>query len=564
MKFGRKKRLYRTRRQLQRFREIIGVFLKYGFRDFVTRKHIREMRPGDKQKAVRRSTVNIQEYSYWERIRMALEELGPTFIKLGQIMSNRPDLLPVELLKELEKLQTRVPPFPFEDVKTILHEELDKPMRSIFRNFDEVPVASASIAQAHKARLSTGEEVIVKVQRPAIEEMINTDIEILTRLAGIFERLILKSEVLDTVSILEEFGKSLNREIDFLNEAMHIEKFAANFKGNKDIVVPGIFRQYTSKRVLTMEYIDGIHVLEMEKLESSGIDTKKVAETGTRLVLEQIFEHGFFHADPHPGNVMVLRDGKICFLDFGMMGMILPKHRNYLSNIMLGIVNQDAEGITKALIDFSRSDSVQNREGLEYEIFVLSESYSHLPLKDINMGDLLPKMLSVILDYDLRLPANIFMLTKALITIEGVGRKLDPDYDIVSHMEPFAKQLIKRRFKPERLKKDALSAAVQMRDLLKDLPEDTRQIIDVVKSGKTKIDFEQGGLHNFFRRLGNITNRITLSIVFASLIIGSALMLNSGVPPLWRGVPVLGLLGLGGAVLSGVLLFLTIVRNNKR
>jgi ubiquinone biosynthesis protein len=553
----------KTRRHIHRYREIISIFLKYGFRDFITRGHIRGVPAGEKQKASKSGKINLKQYSHWERVRMALEELGPTFIKLGQIMSNRPDLLAPELILELEKLQTRVPPFPYDEAKKLIEAELGKPLRTVFARFDLEPVASASIAQAHKARLKSGEEVIVKVQRPNIEETINTDIEILKRLAGIFEHLILQAETLDAVNVIDEFGKSLNREIDFINEAMHIEKFAANFQEESSLVVPAVFRDYSSKRVLTMEFIDGTHVSELKRLHEKGIDTKKIADTGTRLVLEQIFEHGFFHADPHPGNVMVLDDERVCFLDFGMMGMILPKHRNYLSNIMVGIVNQDAGGITKSLIDFSRSENIENRENLEYEIFVLSEQYSHLPLKDINMGDLLPKMLSVILDYELRLPANIFMLTKALITIEGVGRRLDPEYDLMSHIEPFAKQLIRRRFKADRLKKDALSAAVRMRDLLADLPDDTKEIIKVLKSGKTKIDFERGGLQQVFRRLGNITNRLTLSIVFASLVIGSALMFNSMVPPLWRGIPVIGLAGLGGAVITGVLLFVTILRKNR-
>ena len=558
-----RKRFSRTRRHIQRYREIIGVFLKYGFRDVVTRRHTREMRPAEKQKASKRGEVNLRQYSHWERIRMALEELGPTFIKLGQIMSNRPDLLSPQLIQELEKLQTRVPPFPFAEAENLIESELKKPLRAVFQRFDRGPVASASVAQAHRARLKSGEEVIVKVQRPGIDETINTDIEILKRLAGIFERLILQSETLDAVSIIDEFGQSLNREIDFVNEAMHIEKFAANFEGESSLVVPAVFRECSSKRILTMEFIDGIHVSEMAKLKQKRIDTKKVADTGTRLVLEQIFEHGFFHADPHPGNVMVLEDNRVCFLDFGMMGMILPKHRTYLSNIMVGIVNQDAESITKSLIDFSRSGEIKNREELEYKIFVLSEQYSHLPLKDINMGVLLPKMLSIILDYNLRLPAHIFMLTKALITIEGVGRKLDPDYDLMSHIQPFANQLIKRRFKLDRLKKDALSAAVKMRDLLGDLPEDTKEIINVLKSGKTRVDFEPSGLHQVFRRLGSITNRITLAIVFASLVIGTALTFNSMPPPLWRGMPLLGLAGLGGALITGILLFITILRNNR-
>ena len=554
----------KTRRHLNRYREIITVFMKYGFRDLLSSRHVRTVSGARAKRAMKTAEASVRKHDRWARIRMMFEELGPTFIKLGQIMSNRPDLLPAEMLAELEKLQTGVPPFDAEDAVALIEEELGKPLKECFLHFERKPVASASIAQAHKARLKTGEHVIIKVERPNIESIIKTDIEILLRLAGMFKQLVLRSEALDPVSIIEEFGKSLQREIDFYNEAVHIEKFEANFKGNEHIVVPRVYRDFSSKRVLTMEYIDGTHVSQMDLLKKKDVDTKKIADRGANLMLEQIFEHGFFHADPHPGNVMILDSGKICFLDFGMMGMILPKHRDYLSSIMIGIVNQDSEKITKALIDFSNVDYAPDFESLEFEIFELTQSYSHLPLKDINMGELLPRMLSIILDYNLKLPSNIFMLTKALITIEGVGRKLDPDFDLVSQVEPFAKRLIRNRFRAKDLKKDALYAAVELRSILKNLPEDTKDILKVLKSGTTQLDFEQRGLQRLFRNLGIITNRISFSIICAALIIGSALILGMGVPPLVGGVSLLGLAGIAGAAFMGGWLFVNILKNYRR
>ncbi len=558
------RRNHKTLRHLNRYREVLSVLLKYGFQDLISSRQYRDMAARDKKSVAEEGKKHKHGYTHWERVRMALEELGPTYIKVGQIMSNRPDLLTEGLIRELEKLQRRVAPYPAKEARRIIEEDLGKPVGELYRTFDNEPIASASIAQVHRATLFSGEEVVVKVRRPRIEETINTDIEILIRIAGIFERLFLKSQALDPVAIIKEIGKSLNREINFVNEAMNIEKFAANFKGTPSLVVPAVYRDLTSRRVITMEYIDGTHVAELEILKSKSLDTKAIADEGTKLVLEQIFEHGFFHADPHPGNVMVLDDGRICFLDFGMMGYVLPKHRNYLSTIMMGIIQQDYENITRALVEFAGAERLDNLDDLEYEIFVLVESYAHLPLKDLNMGEVLPKIVSVILDYNLSLPAGIFMLSKAIITIEGVGRKLDPDYDMVSRIEPFAKQMIKRRLKPDRLKKEFVSAAVDLHDLLKSLPEDTKRIINVLKSGRIKIDFDQGGLFNLFRRFSTITNRLTLSIIFASFVMGAGLLFNANPPPMWRGYPILGLIGVAGAAVSGLWLLVAIIRKPKQ
>lgn len=312
-----------------------------------------------------------------------------------------------------------------------------------------------------------------------------------------------------------------------------------------------------------MEYIQGTHVLNLAEIESQDVDLKRVARIGADLILAQIFEHGFFHADPHPGNLMVLEDGRICFLDFGMMGMILPQHRRHLSDIIIGIVNQDSHKLTRALIEFSRSENVPSRERLEYEVFELVESYAHLPLKDINMGDLIPKMLSLVFDYNLRLPPNMFMLSKALITIEGVGSRLDPEFNMMERVEPFARKLILRRFSPERLGKSAYSSASDVLSILERLPEDTQEMIKVVKSGRLKLDFENTGLDPIFTQANRIVNRLTFSIIFAALIIGSSLLLHARVPPLWQGLSLIGLAGFAPAAIMGLWLLVSVVRNSR-
>jgi ubiquinone biosynthesis protein len=445
----------------------------------------------------------------------------------------------------------------------VVTEELGEDPKDLFEEFDSVPVASASIAQAHRALLWSGDEVIIKVQRPGIKEVIEIDIDIMMRLAGLFERLILRSDVLDAVNVIREFGRSLDKELNFANEAMNIRKFSGNFEGNENLVVPKIYDEYSTPRVLTIEYIQGTHVLNLAEIESQDVDLKRVARIGADLILAQIFEHGFFHADPHPGNLMVLEDGRICFLDFGMMGMILPQHRRHLSDIIIGIVNQDSHKLTRALIEFSRSENVPSRERLEYEVFELVESYAHLPLKDINMGDLIPKMLSLVFDYNLRLPPNMFMLSKALITIEGVGSRLDPEFNMMERVEPFARKLILRRFSPERLGKSAYSSASDVLSILERLPEDTQEMIKVVKSGRLKLDFENTGLDPIFTQANRIVNRLTFSIIFAALIIGSSLLLHARVPPLWQGLSLIGLAGFAPAAIMGLWLLVSVVRNSR-
>jgi ubiquinone biosynthesis protein len=350
--------------------------VKHGFGDLVARSNLEKHIAFGKKFLPRGGDARIASLSRWERIRMALEELGPTFMKLGQIMSNRPDLLPEELLVELTKLEDSIPPFSEEEAKQLVEEELNEPIASLFKEYMSTPIASASIAQVHKAVLTSGEIVAVKVQRPGIERVIETDIEIMLRLATLMEEHIQGTDILNPVGIIREFERSIRKEIDFTIEASHIERFGRNFQEDTTIYIPQVYRSYTTRKVLTMEFINGIKVSNIDALLESGNDPKIIANRGATLVLKQVFEHGFFHADPHPGNILVLDNNIICLLDFGMMGVLFPKHREYLGSIVVAIVNRDAERITKALLQFSSSNHIENIEGLEYQIFELIEQYA--------------------------------------------------------------------------------------------------------------------------------------------------------------------------------------------
>lgn len=553
----------RTYRHINRYREIITVLVKHGFGDLVTNTNLEKYIDFGKKIISGKTIPKIATFSRWKRIRMALEELGPTFIKFGQIMSNRPDLLPQELIIELEKLQDLVPPFAEKAARQLIEEELGKPISDLFKEFQSTPIASASIAQVHKAMLNTEEKVVIKVQRPKIEQVIEVDLEIMLHLATLMEKHIKGMDILNPVGIVKEFERSIRKEIDFKIEAAHIERFGRNFQDDMNIYVPKVYRNYTTKKILTMEFIDGIKVSNIEAVLKSGNDPKIIASRGADLVLKQIFEHGFFHADPHPGNILVLNNNIICFLDFGMMGALSPKHREYLGSIIIGVVNRDAKRITKTLILFSTNNRIENIERLEYQVSELIEQYSYLPLKDINVGELLNKGIKLILTHKIEIPPDLYLLSKALITIESVGRNLDPDFDMVKHTEPFAKKLLKERLSPRKLVKDLYLSATEFTLLLQDFPSEIREIIKQIKLGQFKIEFEHKGLEPMLKKHDQISNRISFAIVLASLIIGSSLIVLSGIPPKWSGIPIIGIVGFLGAGVMGFWLLISILRHGK-
>ncbi len=553
----------RTYRQINRYKEIIFVLARHGFGDLLTKIDLEKYVDFGKKILPVIGDIKIESFSPYERIRMTLEELGPTFIKLGQIMSNRPDLLPQELLVELEKLQDSVPPFSEQEAKEIIESELGKPVSILFTEFTSAPMASASIAQVHKAILITGEEIVIKVQRPDIEKIIEVDLEIMLHLAMLLEQHIKGMNIIDPVGIVNEFERSIKQETDFTLEAVHMERFAKNFQRDTTVYVPRVYRDLTTKKVLTMEFINGVKVSSVNGAQKEVYDPELIASRGADLVLKQIFEHGFFHADPHPGNILILSNNIICFLDFGMMGILLPKHREYLGSVILGIRNKDAEKITKALLRLSNSRRIENVEELENQVFRLVDQYSHQPLKNINLGEFLNKTIKILITYKLKISPDIYLLLKALVTIEGVARKLHPDFDMVKQIEPFARRLIKDRLSPRRLTKEMYESAAEFSLLLRDFPSEIKEIMDQIKLGQFGIEFKHKGLDPMLKKHDQISNRIAFAIVLASLIIGSSLIVLSRIPPKWHEIPIIGIVGFLGAGVLGFWLLISILKHEK-
>jgi len=544
-----------SRSVLLRTGEILGQVAAHGFGSLLDRKERSRRRPA-------LPTAATQD-SRWARVRRLLESLGPTFVKMGQMFSNRPDLLPEELLVELRKLQDRVPGFPYEQVREILADQYSRPVEEVFASFEPVPVASASVAQVHVARLADGRRVAVKVLRPDIESQIATDLEILAHVGPWFERLILRSDVLDTKAIIQDFSRNLLRELDFRQEALHLDRFASSFEGDTDILVPRVVRSLSGPRVLVMDYIDGIHPLDWEGYARAGLDRKVIAERGARLLLKQIFVHGFFHADPHPGNLLILPDGRVCFLDFGLMGVLPNRHREKLEQMLLAVTRGDGPGLAAALLALGGQNAPADPQAFEDDVEALLVGISHVPLSKINLTDFLERAVSLLLVHRLNLPPNLYLLVKALLTIEGFARQLDPGFDLIGVLEPFVRQGLAGRMDPLKAGSRGAESALGYLSLAADLPQEIRLSLQQLRQGRLKIEFQGDDLEKILHKADKISNRLSFSLVVTGGLVASAMALQSKIPPLWNDIPVIAIIGFTGSFVLGFALLISIWRSGR-
>jgi ubiquinone biosynthesis protein len=492
---------------------------------------------------------------------MAVEELGPTFIKLGQILSNRPDLIPRPLQRELARLQGDVPPFSADEAISVIESELDRPIDELFSEFTEEPLAAASIAQVHRAVLPHGQAVAVKVQRPGLTELVQVDVEILKELAELLERYFPESRAVGPRDIAEEFERAISQELDFSREGAAIERFAGQFEGDADIKVPRVYRPFSTRRVLTMEFVEGRPVSEiLQEERPEDTDGTKVAETGADLTLKQIFTYGFFHADPHPGNILVLDDGRICYLDFGLTGNLIQRDLEVVSDMLISIIQRNEQKAARAVVRLAGSRDYRIAEDIEREIAELIDRFQSAQAGDFSFTGLLAALVEILVDEGLKLPPDLFLLVKALITIEGVATGLDPEFDFASHLEPFAETLVRERYSPERIRAHAVSMAEDYADMLQSMPGDYYKLADMIASGRVRLSLDEATIRPVRRTVLQATSALVMAIVLAALIVGSALIVQSGVPPLWNEVPVIGIVGFVAAALVGFGLLIKIIR----
>jgi ubiquinone biosynthesis protein len=555
----------RTYQHVNRYRQILTVLIKYGFDDLVDRLKIGQYLEIGLQMIARRDQAHIEKHTRAERVRMILEELGPTFVKLGQVASTRPDLIPAEFIGELEKLRDAVPPFPFEQVRQIVEEELHRPPDQLFASFEQESLAAASIGQVHRARLHDGEEVVVKVQRPGIRHTIEVDLEIMLHLATLLERHVEEAELHRPTKIVEEFARTMEQELDYGVERAHLERFANQFLDDDTVYVPKVYGDYATGRVLTMEYISGVKLANLDGLAESGLDRRRIAARGAELILKQVFVHGFFHADPHPGNVFVLPGNVICYLDFGMIGRLDRRCREDFADLVYGAAARDAPKTTTALLRLVEHDDEwePDTRALERDVGEMLDLHVVTELGRVDMGRLLQRLLELLSKHRLRIPADLVMMLKAMTTAEGVGVMLDPQLDMVAIATPYVRKLKMERFAPRRLLGELYESGNELLQLAREVPGGLRELLRLAKRGNLRMGVEHRGFEKMLETYEHVANRVAFAIIVAALIVGSSLIVVSEIPPKWGGVPLVGVIGFITAGIMGLVLLVAIIRHGR-
>jgi|Deesub1362A_J573_1020465.scaffolds.fasta_scaffold00051_101 ubiquinone biosynthesis protein len=550
--------LLRRYEEIQRLHQIVDVLIKHGLGYLAKRIELHSLIPfrkrifGPKQVEVEPLPVTA---------RKILEELGPTFIKFGQILSSRPDLIPREYVVEFSKLLDRVPPFSYEEVEKQIENELGAPISELFDFFDKKPFASASIGQVHVACLKTGEKVVVKIQRPGIEDIIESDINVLYTLAKLVERHLPETRPYDPTGIVREFAKTIRKELDYTREARNAEKFQRNFKEIEYIRIPKVYREYTSRRVLTLEYLEGIKLGDIEELERRGYDRKRIAENLAKSFLKQVYVDGFFQGDPHPANILVLEDESLGFIDFGMIGRLDKDLMNKLADIFIAVVRKDIDKVVKGYLEIGIIDVSTDIQDFKLDAQELIEHYYGVPIKEIDTTALMKEIMDMAMEYRIRIPSNFSLFIKSLATVESVARQLDPEFNLSVVAEPFVKEMVKSRIHPKVIASEFLKSVSELGESAITIPKKVERVLEKVE--KDQLVLEHRGFDRFISELNATGNRISLALIVSAIIVSSALIMQTGKGPLFLGLPFFSLLGFTIAGILGAILVITIVRSGR-
>ena len=583
-------------RDLGRLQQIAAILIRYGFGDMVRRLGLANAL----EKAGRALRWNeAQELAQLEtpaRVRRALEEMGPTFIKLGQILATRVDLFDAEWIAEFSRLQDSAPTVPWAEIHAQLSVDLGAPPEEIFSAIDPQPLAAASVAQVHRARLEDGGEVIVKVRRPGIRPLIEADLRWLMRLAEFAENESTELRTFHPREVVRQLTQSLRRELDFASECRSAERIAENFVDFTDmelpvqkvpegtqsagagntasngndaqiapsppIVIPRVYWQWTGERVCVQEFIDGIPGRDLAAVDRAGLDRKMLARRGAHAVLKMIVEDGFFHADPHPGNIFYLPGNRIAFIDFGMVGRLTEERRDQVIRLLLGLVRHEPTRVADVLLDWT-GNGAKDEDGLLLEIQIFVDQYHGVPLKQIRLGAMLTELTALLRQHRLALPPDLALLIKAFISLEGMGRELDPDFDMAGEALPMLEQAMRARYTPKAMVKRGWQAASEMLALAAGLPQDLSRLLRAARRGRLEIHIDVSHLERVGNQLDRAISRLIVGIVVAALIIGSSIVMTVSGGPSLLGLPVFGLLGFLGAVAGGLWLLLSIRRSGR-
>ncbi|WP_340372985.1 AarF/ABC1/UbiB kinase family protein [Peribacillus sp. FSL E2-0218] len=545
-----------------RYQEIINAFLKNGFGYFVYRLGLSESKAATNLQP----DENLNLRSIGERLQTILQSLGPTFIKLGQIASTRRDFVPEEIVRELEKLQDQVAPFPFDKVRKIVEAELGDSLENLFLEFQEKPLATASIGQVHAARLPSQEVVAIKVQRPDIMPTVETDLEILDDLARLMEARISWARRYQIRKMIDEFAKSLRAELDYNAEGRNGERIAKQFNHDQGLKIPRIHWEYSTKRILTMDFIQGIKINHYKQLDEEGYDRRIIAERLANSLLQQILIDGFYHGDPHPGNIIILPGNVVTLMDFGMVGRLEDDMKYQFASLVINLKRGSTNGLIKTLADMGLLTDETDMASLRADIDELRNKYYDIPLSQISLGGAVNDLFTVANRHHIQIPPEFTMLGKALLTMEAIVEELDPHFSIMKAAEPFGQRLFKERYNPKNIARNTWNQFIESAEAMAELPKDIKEVTGIIKKGKLRLDINIPELQVFLHKLDQISNRLSFSIILLAfsiimvgLIIGSAI--GGETLLLWK-IPVIEI-GFVVATLMFLLMLYTIFRSGK-
>ena len=550
-----------TYKNIQRMRHIVAVLIKHGFYSVVERMNLHRILPLSKR--LRKRAVEEAELSLPERIRLVFEELGPTFIKLGQLLSTRPDIFSEEYIEEFRKFQDKVPPFSFDKAIQQIESEFKRKVDELFLEIEKEPIAAASIAQVHRAVLLDGSEVVVKVQRPGIEKTIDTDISIMYTLANLLLKYFPELAILGPVAIVDEFSRTIRKEMNFTLEASNTMKFRNMFKDNPHVYIPDVYWEFTSNRVLTLERIKGIKIDNLEELKNEGIDPARIAHILGETFLRMVMVEGFFHGDFHAGNIFVLGPEEIALVDFGITGRITDELKESLATMFIGLATQDYDTLVDEYAKMGLLPDGIDLLEFKRDYRDLMEPYFAKPFEHTSLGELLMGYIRVSFRYGIRHPKELLLLNKCTIEIEGIGRVLDPKIDLLKEAQPYAREFIRERYRPGKILGGVVDDIKEVNALVKEAPSQLRQIMKKMVNDKFTIDFVHVGLENFISEIDRSSNRISFAVIIAAVIIGSSMIIQSGVGPMFLGYPIIGIMGFAFAGILGLSLAISILRSGR-
>ena len=508
-------------KDIRRFEQIIGALFKYEF-GFIIKSLKLKDHLSLQQRLQKERFEETETKPY--KIRLLMQELGGAFIKLGQLLSLRPDILPKEYIIELEKLQDEVPPFPFEQVKKEIENEFKKPLNNIFSNFEERPIAAASIAQVHKAKLKTGELVAVKVQRPNIKEIMEHDIDLMFYFANLLEKHFPSLQEYRPVGVVEEFSKWTHRELNFKIEQKNAKIFRSNFENSKTVYIPKVYEEYTTDKILTLEFLDAVELHNIEEVKKKEINIEKIIKNGFEASLTQIFVHGFFHADPHPGNILVLKNNVISFVDFGIVGYFDEDLKKKCMDLFCGVIENDVDKITQVFLEMGLMED-KDLTLFKIDLEEIIKPLQTASLNDIKISYVLEEVLGLAHKHKVKFPLDFVLFGKTIVTLEGIALKFNPDFKLVKSSKTFLRKLIKKKTSPKYIYSRLIYQSNKLKDFIINLPEKTNLLLGKAKEADYDLKSIDKDIRTLTVEMDKSSNRVTLGLIITALIIASAFLM---------------------------------------